>query len=85
MCLLHDGRYLFTGDHLWWNREHQRLGASRAYNWYSWPKQIESMRLLANESFEWVLPGHGQRVQLNRVEMQRQMHDLVERMSQNSN
>ena len=23
MCLLFDNRYLFTGDHLWWNREHE--------------------------------------------------------------
>jgi glyoxylase-like metal-dependent hydrolase (beta-lactamase superfamily II)/ferredoxin len=85
MCLLFDRRYLFTGDHLWWNRDNRRLGASRAYNWYSWPKQIESMRKLAKESFEWVLPGHGQRVRLDRNEMKKHMGELVARMEQNSN
>ena len=83
--LLYREKFLFTGDHLWWNREHQRLGASRTYNWCSWPKQIESMRKLADESFEWVLPGHGQRIHLDAVIMRQHMHELVTRMEQNSN
>jgi glyoxylase-like metal-dependent hydrolase (beta-lactamase superfamily II)/ferredoxin len=59
--LLDRGRFLFTGDHLWWSAERAGLSASRRHCWYSWPKQIESMeRLLAHE-FEWVLPGHGRR------------------------
>ena len=80
LVLLHDQRYLFTGDHLWWDRDDQRLGASRSYCWYSWPKQIESMARLLDYSFEWVLPGHGQRVCLPRDEMQPQLARLVERM-----
>jgi hypothetical protein len=35
---------------------------------------------LADFRFDWVLPGHGQRVHLPADEMRRQMHDLVERM-----
>jgi hypothetical protein len=38
------------------------------------------MARLAGYSFEWVLPGHGQRVRLPAEEMRRQMLDLVERM-----
>src|SRR5579871_4937332 len=57
-------RFLFTGDHLWWDRDEHRLGASRDYCWYSWPMQVESMRRLSEFRFEWVLPGHGQRVHL---------------------
>src|SRR5262249_54438252 len=41
--LLYRDRYLFTGDHLWWDRDSQRLGASRDYCWDSWPDQIRSM------------------------------------------
>lgn len=78
--LLFRQRFLFTGDHLAWDRHERRLDASPDYCWYSWPRQIESMERLAGFSFEWVLPGHGQRVRLPRDEMRQQMTRLVERM-----
>lgn len=80
IVLLHDNRYLFTGDHLWWDRDDQRLGASRSYCWYSWPRQIESMARLLQYRFEWVLPGHGQRIHLRPEEMHEQLESLVRRM-----
>jgi glyoxylase-like metal-dependent hydrolase (beta-lactamase superfamily II)/ferredoxin len=76
-CLLYSNRYLFTGDHLDWNRDSQRLDASRDYCWYSWPQQIESMSRLLKYSFEWVLPGHGQRVRLESADMKSQLEALV--------
>jgi glyoxylase-like metal-dependent hydrolase (beta-lactamase superfamily II)/ferredoxin len=79
--LLFRERLLFTGDHLDWDRHEQHLDASRDYCWYSWPRQTESMRRLAHFKFEWVLPGHGQRVHLPADEMRRQMDALVERMA----
>ncbi len=79
-CLLWDDRYLFTGDHLSWNRHRRRLSASRDYCWYSWSGQTQSMERLASYRFEWVLPGHGQRVKLPAEEMNRQVQQLVERM-----
>jgi glyoxylase-like metal-dependent hydrolase (beta-lactamase superfamily II)/ferredoxin len=78
--LLYQNRFLFTGDHLDWDRDEQRLAASEHYCWYSWPQQAESMERLADYRFEWVLPGHGQKVHLPAAEMQRQMTRLVERM-----
>jgi glyoxylase-like metal-dependent hydrolase (beta-lactamase superfamily II)/ferredoxin len=63
-ALLVADRFLFTGDHLDWDRDTQHLAASEDYCWYSWPQQAESMRNLADFRFEWVLPGHGQKVQL---------------------
>jgi glyoxylase-like metal-dependent hydrolase (beta-lactamase superfamily II)/ferredoxin len=77
MVLLYKQRYLFTGDHLAWDRDSQRLAAFQDYCWYSWPLQVESMRRLAEQSFEWVLPGHGQRVRLPAMEMREQMKRLV--------
>jgi glyoxylase-like metal-dependent hydrolase (beta-lactamase superfamily II)/ferredoxin len=77
--LLYRKRFLFTGDHLDWDRHEKRLDASEAYNWYSWPRQVESMRRLADFKFEWVLPGHGQRVRLPAAEMRRQVLELVAR------
>ncbi|HET6880730.1 MAG TPA: MBL fold metallo-hydrolase [Pirellulales bacterium] len=73
-------RFLFTGDHLDWARDEQRLTASEDYCWYSWPKQAESMRRLADYPFEWVLPGHGQKVRLPVAEMREQILRLAETM-----
>ncbi len=79
-CLLFRDRFLFTGDHLDFDRQTKRLAAWRDYCWYSWREQTESMRRLADHRFEWVLPGHGQRVYLPADEMRRQMLELVARM-----
>jgi glyoxylase-like metal-dependent hydrolase (beta-lactamase superfamily II)/ferredoxin len=79
--LLFDDRFLFTGDHLAWDRHEERLVAYVDYCWYSWPQQTDSMRRLAQHRFEWALPGHGQRVRLPQDEMQQQMIELVGRMS----
>ena len=67
--LLFNERFLFTGDHLAWDRDAQHLAAFENYCWYSWPKQAESIERLAAYRFEWVLPGHGQRVQLPAADM----------------
>jgi glyoxylase-like metal-dependent hydrolase (beta-lactamase superfamily II)/ferredoxin len=76
-CLLYDGKYLFTGDHLWWSRTKARLNAGRDVCWHSWTQQTRSMALLEKYAFEWVLPGHGQRVQQRPEEMRRQIAELV--------
>lgn len=78
--LLFDRRFLFTGDHLYFDRHQQHLAAFRDYCWDSWANQIESMQRLTGYHFEWVLPGHGQRVHLGEHEMQRQLSALVARM-----
>ena len=78
--LLVQDRFLFTGDHLDWDRDTQQLAASEDYCWYSWPQQAESMMRLADYHFEWVLPGHGQKVHLPADEMRQQVRRLVESM-----
>src|SRR5438105_7466974 len=75
--LLFQDRFLFTGDHLDWDRGEQLLSASEDYCWYSWPQQAESVRRLADYRFEWVLPGHGQKVHLPANEMRKEMRRLV--------
>jgi glyoxylase-like metal-dependent hydrolase (beta-lactamase superfamily II)/ferredoxin len=75
--LLYRDRFLFTGDHLWWSRPRGRLNASRSVCWHSWPQQTDSMALLQDYSFEWVLPGHGERVHLPAAEMRKQIEGLV--------
>lgn len=78
--LLFGDRFLFTGDHLWWEPEAGRLGASRSVCWYSWPEQTASMRRLLDETFEWVLPGHGDRGRLPVELMRAELASLVARM-----
>jgi glyoxylase-like metal-dependent hydrolase (beta-lactamase superfamily II)/ferredoxin len=78
--LLFRERFLFTGDHLDWDRDKQQLAASEDYCWYSWPLQAESMAHLADYRFEWVLPGHGQRVNLPADEMRQHIRQLVRSM-----
>lgn len=78
--LLFQERFLFTGDHLDWDRDTLQLAASENYCWHSWPRQAESMRQLANYDFEWVLPGHGQKVYLPAAEMREQILRLARSM-----
>jgi glyoxylase-like metal-dependent hydrolase (beta-lactamase superfamily II)/ferredoxin len=78
--LLFQERFLFTGDHLDWDRDTRHLSASEAYCWYSWPEQANSMQHLAAYCFEWVLPGHGQRVHLPADAMRQEVERLVQVM-----
>jgi glyoxylase-like metal-dependent hydrolase (beta-lactamase superfamily II)/ferredoxin len=78
--LLVDNRFLFTGDHLAFDRHQKRLMAFRDYCWHSWSRQIDSMRRRTHYRFQWVLPGHGQRVHLPEAEMQQQLAELVKKM-----
>jgi glyoxylase-like metal-dependent hydrolase (beta-lactamase superfamily II)/ferredoxin len=79
-CLLLDDTYLFSGDHLYWDRGASHMAAFPDHCWHSWSEQTASMQRLCQFSFEWVLPGHGQRVSLPRNEMRRQLLDLIEVM-----
>jgi glyoxylase-like metal-dependent hydrolase (beta-lactamase superfamily II) len=78
MALLYKNRFLFTGDHLWWDSAQKRLGApSRLV----WRKHVlgDSIRKLLDYPFEWVLAGHGDRMCLPAHEMRAQLQALVER------
>jgi glyoxylase-like metal-dependent hydrolase (beta-lactamase superfamily II)/ferredoxin len=76
-ALLYRDQFLFSGDHIWWSRHRGRLTASRDVCWHSWSEQVKSVAALERYSFEWVLPGHGERAHFPRQEMQRQMRRLV--------
>jgi glyoxylase-like metal-dependent hydrolase (beta-lactamase superfamily II) len=78
MALLYRDRFLFTGDHLWWNPHTQSLEAPTRLIWKRWTL-IESIRKLLDYRFEWVLAGHGDRVLLPLAEMRAQLSALVER------
>ncbi len=78
--LLYKNRYLFSGDHLWFSRRTQTLGASKSVCWYDWAEQTRSMEKLLDYQFEWVLPGHGSRVHYPQNQMRSELESLVARM-----
>ena len=61
IALLHREKFLFSGDHLWWDEDDERLDMGRGVCWWSWPEQVRSLGRLRRYRFEWVLPGHGRR------------------------
>lgn len=81
--LLFQNRFLFTGDHLDWDRDERQLSASEDYCWHSWRQQAESMQRLTDYRFEWVLPGHGQKVHLPARDMRMQVLRLAKSMGMN--
>jgi glyoxylase-like metal-dependent hydrolase (beta-lactamase superfamily II)/ferredoxin len=80
-ALLHREKFLFTGDHVWWDPEARRLHASRRYCWHSWSEQRRSMERLLGWPFEWILPGHGARHHAPAAELRREIEDLIDRMA----
>jgi glyoxylase-like metal-dependent hydrolase (beta-lactamase superfamily II)/ferredoxin len=80
LALLYDGRFLFTGDHLWGSGDGNGLDASSEVCWYSWREQTRSMERLLAFDFEWVLPGHGPRFHAPVARMREALEKLVLRM-----
>jgi glyoxylase-like metal-dependent hydrolase (beta-lactamase superfamily II)/ferredoxin len=78
MALLYDDRYLFTGDHLWWDRDSQRLDIPQVYVWNQHDLEQSTERLL-DVQYEWILPGHGDRIHLPAEEMRSHVQRLVRR------
>ncbi len=78
--LLYRDKFLFTGDHLAYSPVKQHLHAFRNACWYSWEKQIESMKRLAEFNFEWVLPGHGRRYNADYPTMRESIGKCIEWM-----
>ncbi len=77
VAFLYREKFLFTGDHLWWSSAIGGLNASQAYCWWNWERQVESLRLLLNYRFEWILPGHGRRY---RADSHQAMRDDIKRL-----
>lgn len=78
LCLLYRNRFLFTGDHLWWDPETNELASPQQLVWDAEALR-HSIATLASYPFEWVLAGHGGRVRLPREHMQRALRELVAR------
>jgi glyoxylase-like metal-dependent hydrolase (beta-lactamase superfamily II)/ferredoxin len=78
MALHYNEKFLFTGDHLWWNPQQQALGAPQRLVWRAKVLMASLEKLLAYR-FEWILAGHGDRVKLPVEKMQDRLRDLLDR------
>ncbi len=78
MALLYKAKFLFTGDHLWWDPLQKRLAAPSQLVWRR-HVLVNSIQKLLDHPFEWVLAGHGDRTHLPAYEMRAQLQALVER------
>jgi glyoxylase-like metal-dependent hydrolase (beta-lactamase superfamily II) len=78
MALLYKNRFLFTGDHLWWDSALKRLSAPSQLVWRK-HVLMDSIKKLLDYPFEWVLAGHGDRTRVPADEMRAQLQALVER------
>lgn len=78
--LLYRDKFLFTGDHLAYSPTREHLHAFKNACWYSWEKQIESMKKIAKFNFEWVLPGHGRKFNADYATMKKQMQLCIDWM-----
>ncbi|GJL52212.1 MAG: MBL fold metallo-hydrolase [Nitrospirales bacterium] len=76
LALLYKEKFLFTGDHLWWDREKEELGMPSRLVWNA-EQLLQSTQRLLDFSFEWVLPGHGDRIQLSPERMRRALTKLL--------
>jgi glyoxylase-like metal-dependent hydrolase (beta-lactamase superfamily II)/ferredoxin len=82
IALLYRDKFLFTGDHLWWDEDDERLDMGRDVCWYDWPEQLRSLEKLRAYRFEWVLPGHGRRWRAPSADaMQRALAHTLENIS----
>lgn len=78
MALHYNDRYLFTGDHMSWDREINGLRLATVYVWDEETLRQSAARLL-EFSFEWVLPGHRDRMHLPAARMQEELRRLLRR------
>jgi glyoxylase-like metal-dependent hydrolase (beta-lactamase superfamily II)/ferredoxin len=78
MALLYNNRYLFTGDHVAWDRESNGLRLATVYVWNEETLRRSAAWLL-KFPFEWILPGHGDRMHLSVERMKKELQLLLER------
>lgn len=76
IALLYQDKFLFTGDHLWWDPDRNALAAPQRLVWRQ-RVLVDSIRKLLDHRFEWVLAGHGDRVHLPPDEMRRHLDKLA--------
>ncbi|MEU7576566.1 MBL fold metallo-hydrolase [Streptomyces sp. NPDC041068] len=77
---LADERYCFSGDSFYWSRSTGDVEVAESVTWYSIEELAASLARTAERlRFEWLLPGHGDRMRRPAAEMADRMRALAER------
>lgn len=76
MALLYMDKFLFTGDHLWWDPGAHTLESPARLVWRRRVLLASIEKLLAYR-FEWILAGHGHRIKLTPDVVQRELRGLL--------
>jgi ferredoxin len=76
MVMLYKEKYLFTGDHLFYDPEINSLYASKNVNWFSWDQQVKSLHKLTSFNFDWVFPGHGGWIQKDQSTIKTELNKI---------
>ena len=74
--LLYNERFLFTGDHLWWDPDRAQLASPRQLVW-NHDELVRSIEKLLLHRFEWVLAGHGGRVRMSQNDLHAKLRELL--------
>ncbi|MGW2598769.1 4Fe-4S domain-containing protein [Streptomyces klenkii] len=75
-----DERYCFSGDSFFWSRSKNGIEVAESVTWYSIRELAASLARTAGRlRFEWLLPGHGDRMVLPAAAMAEKMRDLTAR------
>lgn len=80
IVILYKNKFLFTGDHIFYDQNLNLLTSSKSVCWYSWNDQIHSTRKLLQYQFEWLLPGHGGWGRDAPYKMNQQLIHLIDQM-----
>ncbi len=82
IAFLYQNKFLFSGDHIFYDPDSQELTSSKGVCWYSWTEQIKSTKSLLQEDFEWIMPGHGGWGHLGSQQMKHALENLIQKMEQ---
>lgn len=75
-----DELYCFSGDSFYWSRTTDDLEVAASVTWYSIEVLAASLERTAGAlRFEWLLPGHGDRMRLPAAEMARRLREMTDR------
>lgn len=75
---LADARYCFSGDSIYYSRTHADQAVAESVTWYSVTVLAASLaRAAPMLRFEWLLPGHGDRIRFPADEMTQRLRTLA--------
>ncbi|GAB3874612.1 MBL fold metallo-hydrolase [Kibdelosporangium lantanae] len=81
VLFLVDDKYCFSGDSMYWSRRTGDIEVAETVTWFSIKVLARTFaESVADLRFEWLLPGHGDRIRLPADEMSQRLQGLADRL-----